>query len=94
MSLWPIAVLWRCRFTTLRLSWLIARFGTPPHCLPLCSGQAVSGSKLAHWRLKEPRSWLTMSHLGHERPGRAGSGSEHVRFAAKATVGHENAIRR
>ena len=35
-----------------------------------------------------------MSPLGHERPGRAGSGSGHVRFAPKATVGHENAIRR
>ena len=32
--------------------------------------------------------------MGHERPGRAGSGSGHVRFAPKATVGHENAIRR
>jgi hypothetical protein len=28
-----------------------------------------------------------MSHLGHERPGRAGSGSCHVRFAPKATIG-------
>ncbi len=35
-----------------------------------------------------------MSAPGHERPGRAGSGSGHVRFAPKATVGRENAIRR
>ena len=35
-----------------------------------------------------------MSQMGHERPGRAGSGSGHVRCAPKATVGHENAIRR
>jgi hypothetical protein len=35
-----------------------------------------------------------ISAMGHERPGRAGSGSGHVRFAPKATVGHENAIRR
>ena len=35
-----------------------------------------------------------MSVWGHERLGRAGSGSGHVRFAPKATVGHENAIRR
>ena len=34
------------------------------------------------------------SGVGHERPGRAGRGSGHVRFASKATVGHENAIRR
>jgi hypothetical protein len=39
-------------------------------------------------------AFLAHSHLGHERPGRAGSGSGHVRFAPKATVGHENAIRR
>jgi hypothetical protein len=31
---------------------------------------------------------------GHERLGRACSASGHVRFAPKATVGHENAIRR
>jgi hypothetical protein len=35
-----------------------------------------------------------MSATGHERPSRAGSGSGHVRFAPKATVGHGNAIRR
>ena len=34
------------------------------------------------------------NRLGHERPGRACSASGHVRFAPKATVGHENAIRR
>ena len=45
---------WRCRFTASRLSWLIARFGTPPHCLPQRSGQAVSGNKLAHRRPKAP----------------------------------------
>jgi hypothetical protein len=36
----------------------------------------------------------TMSALGHSRPGRAGRRSSHVRYAPKATVGHQNAIGR
>jgi hypothetical protein len=32
--------------------------------------------------------------LGHSRPGPAGRRSSHVRYAPKATVGHQNAIDR
>jgi hypothetical protein len=35
-----------------------------------------------------------MSRLGHSRPGPAGRRSSHVRYAPKATVGHQNAIGR
>jgi hypothetical protein len=35
-----------------------------------------------------------MSALGHSRPGPAGRRSSHVRYAPKATVGHQNAIGR
>jgi hypothetical protein len=35
-----------------------------------------------------------MSALGHQRPGPAGRRSSHVRYAPKATVGHQNAIGR
>jgi hypothetical protein len=35
-----------------------------------------------------------MSALGHWRPGPAGCRSSHVRYAPKATVGHQNAIGR
>jgi hypothetical protein len=35
-----------------------------------------------------------MSALGHSRPGPAGGRSSHVRYAPKATVGHQNAIGR
>jgi hypothetical protein len=35
-----------------------------------------------------------MSALGHSRPGPAGRCSSHVRYAPKATVGHQNAIGR
>jgi hypothetical protein len=35
-----------------------------------------------------------MSGLGHSRPGPAGRRSSHVRYAPKATVGHQNAIGR
>jgi hypothetical protein len=35
-----------------------------------------------------------MSALGHSRPGPAGRRSRHVRYAPKATVGHQNAIGR
>jgi hypothetical protein len=35
-----------------------------------------------------------MSALGHSRPGPAGRRSGHVRYAPKATVGHQNAIGR
>jgi hypothetical protein len=34
------------------------------------------------------------SLLGHSRPGPAGRCSSHVRYAPKATVGHQNAIGR
>jgi hypothetical protein len=34
------------------------------------------------------------SGLGHSRPGLAGRRSSHVRYAPKATVGHQNAIGR
>jgi hypothetical protein len=35
-----------------------------------------------------------MSASGHSRPGPAGRRSSHVRYAPKATVGHQNAIGR
>jgi hypothetical protein len=35
-----------------------------------------------------------MSALGHSRPGPAGGRSSNVRYAPKATVGHQNAIGR
>jgi hypothetical protein len=35
-----------------------------------------------------------MSAWGHSRPGSAGRRSSHVRYAPKATVGHQNAIGR
>jgi hypothetical protein len=35
-----------------------------------------------------------MSALGHSRPGPAGRRSSHVRYAPKATFGHQNAIGR
>jgi hypothetical protein len=35
-----------------------------------------------------------MSALGHSRPGPAGRRASHVRYAPKATVGHQNAIGR
>jgi hypothetical protein len=35
-----------------------------------------------------------MSALGHSRPGPAGRRSSNVRYAPKATVGHQNAIGR
>jgi hypothetical protein len=35
-----------------------------------------------------------MSASGHSLPGRASSKSDHVRYAPKATVGHQNAIDR
>jgi hypothetical protein len=35
-----------------------------------------------------------MSQLGHSRPGPAGRRSSHVRYAPKATFGHQNAIGR
>ena len=35
-----------------------------------------------------------MSLVGHSRPGPAGRRSSHVRYAPKATVGHQNAIGR
>jgi hypothetical protein len=35
-----------------------------------------------------------MSALGHSRPGPAGRRSSYVRYAPKATVGHQNAIGR
>jgi hypothetical protein len=35
-----------------------------------------------------------MSALGHSRPGPASRRSSHVRYAPKATVGHQNAIGR
>jgi hypothetical protein len=34
------------------------------------------------------------SQMGHSRPGPAGRRSSHVRYAPKATVGHQNAIGR
>jgi hypothetical protein len=34
------------------------------------------------------------SALGHSRPGPVGRRSSHVRYAPKATVGHQNAIGR
>ena len=37
---------------------------------------------------------LPMSQMGHSRPGPAGRRSSHVRYAPKATVGHQNAIGR
>jgi hypothetical protein len=35
-----------------------------------------------------------MSALGHSRPGPVGRRASHVRYAPKATVGHQNAIGR
>jgi hypothetical protein len=35
-----------------------------------------------------------MSVVGHSRPGPAGRRSSHVRYAPKATFGHQNAIGR
>jgi hypothetical protein len=35
-----------------------------------------------------------MSGLGHSRPGPAGGRSSNVRYAPKATFGHQNAIGR
>ena len=35
-----------------------------------------------------------ISALGHSRPGPAGRRASHVRYAPKATVGHQNAIGR
>ena len=35
-----------------------------------------------------------MSDLGHSRPGPAGRRSSHVRYAPKATLGHQDAIGR
>jgi hypothetical protein len=37
---------------------------------------------------------VMMFALGHSRPGPAGRRSSHVRYAPKATVGHQNAIGR
>jgi hypothetical protein len=44
---------------------------------------------------KDTKKVEALSHaLGHSRPGPAGRRSSHVRYAPKATVGHQNAIGR
>jgi len=51
--------------------------------------------KLAHSQCGGSRCWREhMSTLGHSRPNHRGSKSTDVRYAPKATVSRQNAIRR
>ena len=45
-------------------------------------------------RCASQQNWLPLAAVGHSRPGPAGRRSSHVRYAPKATVGHQNAIGR
>jgi hypothetical protein len=44
--------------------------------------------------LPDANNETAMSAVGHSRPGPAGRRSSNVRYAPKATVGHQNAIGR
>ena len=67
------------------------------HLTPSCGGHAPTAERTLNPARMFMESLTPGPELensqGHERPGRAGSGSGHVRFAPKATVGYENAIR-